>query len=195
MRTLFIASIVVAAAVPIQASEYGCRVLLCLSNPASNGGPKGVAECVQPVNQLYRDLRKGRPFPSCDLADGNDGSSYARLVFDPYDPCPIPLHPAAPGSYVVQGQRNMASGNSRWHEDNRVYTLKGQPQVSEPSGRDSDTLGARACVGKSIGSYSAGGYDDDSSVNVFDQVVWQPAQSPSAIDVFVSHVWHQRVRW
>ncbi|MBD4010312.1 hypothetical protein GUH95_08210, partial [Xanthomonas citri pv. citri] len=80
-------------------SEYGCKVLLCLANPASNGGPKGVSECVPPIDQLYHDLSKGRPFPTCDLADGNDGSSYARQVYDPYDPCPAPLQPAARGSY------------------------------------------------------------------------------------------------
>lgn len=195
MRTLLVALLVMGAAASVHASDYGCKVLLCLANPASNGGPKGVAECVPPINQLYRDLRKGRPFPNCDLADGNDGSSYARVVFDPYDPCPPSLQPATPGSHVVQGQRNVASGNSQWNADNRLYTLKGPPQVSEPPGRDSESLGSRACVGKLLGSYSTGGYDDSISVSVFDQVVWRPAQNPQAIDVFINNAWQQRVRW
>lgn len=183
------------AAAPTQASEHGCKVLLCLANPASNGGPKGIAECVPSINQLYRDLRKGRPFPTCDLADGNDGSSYARVVFDPYDPCVAPLQAALPGTVVVQGQLQVASGNSRTQAVRRAYTLKGQPQVSEQLDRDGERLGLRACVGKPIGSYSTGGYDDSSTVSVFDQVVWQSPQSSQAIDVFIDNGWRHRVRW
>lgn len=186
--------LIMSAAASIQASEYGCKVLLCLANPASNGGPKGVAECVPPINQLYRDLRKGRPFPSCDLADGNDGSSYARVVFEPYDPCPGTLQPAAPGSHVVQGQRRVVRGGQVPTDLSR-YTLQGQPQVSDPPHRDADSIGPRACVGTLIGAYSTGSHDDNYTLSVFDQVLWLPAQSPQAIDVFIDHVWQQRVRW
>jgi hypothetical protein len=71
LKHLLLALIVSIAAPFVQtakASEYGCTVLLCLANPASNGGPKGVAECVPPIEQLYTDLAKGRPFPPCDLS-------------------------------------------------------------------------------------------------------------------------------
>jgi hypothetical protein len=60
---------------------------------------------VPPIDQLYRDLSNGRPFPSCDMDDGNDGSSYARQIHNPYDPCPTPLETAARGTYIAQGQR------------------------------------------------------------------------------------------
>lgn len=193
MKRLLAAALVTAAAVPVHASDYGCKVLLCLSNPASNGGPKGVAECIQPINQLFRDLSKGRPFPSCDLADGNDGSNYARVVFDPYDPCPAPLQPAMPGSHVVQGKRIAGSGNA--HRGTRQYKSEGQPQVSEPLGRDSESPGPRACVGKLVGLYQAGFHDDSYTVAVFDQLIWQPAQTPQAIDVFINNALLQRVRW
>ncbi|MBS7776856.1 hypothetical protein [Acidovorax sp. CCYZU-2555] len=179
----------------VQASEYGCQVLLCLANPASNGGPKGVAECVQPIDQLYRDLRKGRPFPSCDLADGNDGSSHARVVFDPYDPCPAALQPAVPGSHVVQGQRRVVRSRPQELADVSRYTVKGQPQVSEPLHRDAETMGPRACVGKLIGAFSLGSHEDGYTVSVFDQVTWLLPQSPHGIDVFTDHVWRLRVRW
>jgi hypothetical protein len=66
----------------VQASQYGCTVLLCLSNPA---GPTAVAECVPPIRQLWRDLARGRPFPTCEEANG---SALAGLVTEPYDPCP-----------------------------------------------------------------------------------------------------------
>jgi hypothetical protein len=75
------------------------------------------------------------------------------------------------------------------------YTLHGQPQVSEPPHRDAENMGPRACVGKLIGAYSTGSYDDSNTVSVFDQVLWLPAQNPHAIDVFIDHAWQQRVRW
>jgi len=193
MRTLLVAALFTSAAASVYASDYGCKVLLCLSNPASNGGPKGVAECVPPINQLFHDLRKGRPFPSCDIVDGNDGSSYARVVFAPYDPCPAPLQPALRGSYVMQGNQIVHTDNA--HRGGRRYKAEGQPQISEPPGRDSESLGSRACVGKPVSSFNVGSTDDTYSVVVFDQVVWQLAKNPQAIDVFINNVLLQRVRW
>ncbi|MCC8532593.1 hypothetical protein LN457_07175 [Xanthomonas phaseoli] len=195
MKKLIVALFIGAAAVSAHASEYGCKVLLCLANPASNGGPKGVSECVPPIDQLYHDLSKGRPFPTCDLADGNDGSSYARQVYDPYDPCPAPLQPAARGSYVVQGQKKTGGNKPGWWGGDGSYTLSGQPQVSESQSDYDHSSGARACVGKSVGSYTVGSYDSSDTVDVFDKVVWQPAQNPRAIDVFIDNTWQQRVRW
>jgi len=186
---------VLGAAASAHASEYGCKVLLCLANPASNGGPKGVAECVEPINQLYHDLSKGRPFPSCDMDDGNDGSSFARQIHDPYDPCPTPLQPAALGTYVVQGERKAGDGNGGWWDGSGSYTLTGQPQVSESQNDSGYSPGSRACVGQSVGSYTVGSADDSCRVNVFDKVVWQTARSPRAIDVYIHGKWYQRLRW
>jgi len=46
----------------------GCLVLLCLAAPSWNAIP----QCVQPVRQLFRDLARGKPFPSCGMSgDGN----------------------------------------------------------------------------------------------------------------------------
>lgn len=195
MQKVLAALTILGAAPSVHASEYGCKVLLCLANPASNGGPKGVAECVPPMDQLYHDLAHGRPFPSCDLADGNNGTSYARQVFDPYDPCPAPLQPAPRGMAVVQGLRAAAAVNAGWWGGNGSYTLSGQPQVSESGGLWLYGAGARACVGNSVGAYTADSNDGSYTVNVFDKVVWQRAQNPRAIDVYIDGKWYQRVRW
>ncbi|MET3523943.1 hypothetical protein [Mesorhizobium abyssinicae] len=45
-----------------QADEWGCQVILCLSNP---GGAMQYAECRPPINKLWRWLAKGRSFPTC----------------------------------------------------------------------------------------------------------------------------------
>lgn len=195
MKRAAIVLLVLGTSAPAHASEYGCKVLLCLANPASNGGPKGVGECVPPINQLYHDLSKGRPFPSCDSADGNDGSSYARQVNDPYDPCPAPLLPAERGAYVVEGQRRSSGNKGGWFGGDGTYTLSAPPQLSEPSIGNGYATGARACVGQSIGSYTTGSYDNTYTVYVFDKVLWQPPQNPRAIDVYIDNTYQQRVRW
>lgn len=41
---------------------YGCAVILCLANP---NGWASVGECKPPVKKLFRDLWKGRGWPSC----------------------------------------------------------------------------------------------------------------------------------
>jgi hypothetical protein len=99
----------------------------CCSLPIRrpNGGPKGIPECEQPINQLYHDLSKGRAFPTCGMSDGNDGSSYAAQVYDPYDACPTPLRAAARGSYVARGERNASGGSAGCWGDTGSFVLSG----------------------------------------------------------------------
>jgi hypothetical protein len=50
-----------------KADDWGCQVLLCLSNPA---GAEAVAECVPPIERLWAALSKmpPDPFPTCEQA-------------------------------------------------------------------------------------------------------------------------------
>lgn len=56
-----------------KADDWGCQVLLCLSNPA---GPEAVAECVPPIQRLWQALsaRPPQPFPSCGMGGGERGN-------------------------------------------------------------------------------------------------------------------------
>ncbi|AEH82011.1 conserved hypothetical protein (plasmid) [Sinorhizobium meliloti SM11] len=45
-----------------RADDWGCQVILCLSNP---GGPTQYAECRPPIEKLWRALAKGHSFPAC----------------------------------------------------------------------------------------------------------------------------------
>jgi hypothetical protein len=166
------------------ASTFGCTVLLCLANPASNGGPQGVAECVQPINQLYSDLLHGKPFPTCDLADGNDGSTYAKQVNTPFDPCPSPLTAVTTGATVVQGTPK-PNVNKLTLNQPYGWVLSGTPMVSD--GRTQ-----LACVGTKVGSYLVM-YSDP--VDIYDTVVWQQPQSPRAIDVYINNAFYTRVHY
>ena len=56
-------------AMPARADEFGCTVLLCLSNPA---GWASVKECVAPVQKLLNVLR-GRGAFFCDTGSSSFG--------------------------------------------------------------------------------------------------------------------------
>ena len=60
------------------ADDWGCQVILCLSNP---GGPEQYAECVPPIEKLWRTLRHGDPFPTCDFGAGGSQGTSASNTF------------------------------------------------------------------------------------------------------------------
>lgn len=60
------------------ADDWGCQVLLCLSNP---GGPEQYSECVPPIEKLWSALRHGDPFPTCDFGAGGSQGTFATNTF------------------------------------------------------------------------------------------------------------------
>jgi len=163
---------------PVYASDYGCTVLLCLSNPA---GPMAVAECVPSIKQLYRDLLRGRAFPSCSMSDGSS-STYARPTTTTYDPCPAGTQPAGQGQAVAQG------GPDSNNPDVLVTGGRGVSQSSqcESGGVCSGYTGPRACVANYLGA--------SDGTSVYGTVVWQ---QPSArgIDIYVDNARTRSVQW
>ncbi|PTB19062.1 hypothetical protein C9I57_18555 [Trinickia symbiotica] len=61
-----------------RADDWGCQVILCLSNP---GGPEQYSECVPPIERLWRALRHGDPFPTCDFGAGGSQGTSASNTF------------------------------------------------------------------------------------------------------------------
>lgn len=176
-----------------QASMYGCKVLLCLSNP---NGAKAADNCPPPIDQLYDDLAHGRDFPTCDKSDGNDGTSYARPTYAPFDPCPAGTTAAPSGAYVVQGSTKGANG---WGADS--YNIDGQVAKSASESdyglQDSGGATALACVANPVGAYQVYDWATDTSYNVsvYSQVIWQQPKSPRAIDVYINNSLWKRVHW
>lgn len=75
-------SLYVSLTTPATATDlWGCEVLLCLSNPA---GPTAVAQCVPPIERLWRHLAALRPFPHCEFV----GPDSVSLGSDFYQDCP-----------------------------------------------------------------------------------------------------------
>lgn len=64
LHALAAALALIAPAVPVYADDWGCQVLLCLSDPR---GPETEADCVPPIERLWRALEHGEPFPTCDF--------------------------------------------------------------------------------------------------------------------------------
>jgi hypothetical protein len=56
-------------ALPARAVD-GCLVLLCLAAPSW----RAIPQCVPPVRQLFRDLARGRPFPTCAMAGAGNAA-------------------------------------------------------------------------------------------------------------------------
>jgi hypothetical protein len=60
------------APIPARAVD-GCLVLLCLAAPSW----KAIPQCVPPVKQLFKDLAKGKPFPTCSMAGAGNTAKHA----------------------------------------------------------------------------------------------------------------------
>lgn len=63
--------------VKARADEWGCQVILCLSNP---GGATQYPECQPPIHRLWDWLAKGRSFPTCSGV----GFHSSRPGYQPY---------------------------------------------------------------------------------------------------------------
>jgi hypothetical protein len=175
-----------------QASEYGCKVLLCLSNP---NGPTSVAACVPPITQLYDDLRRGRGFPVCEFEQERKSGTYTQPVTTYFDACPSNTVALANGSYALTEKLN-----SDLRTPAQMYKGIGEGNDLAPYQGSSASLPNKICVGKKIGSTSITLNDGEVSntypASIYDRVISLPAQaSPRVIDVYVNHQLVRQVRW
>lgn len=51
----------------------GCLVLLCLAAPSW----RAIPQCVPPVKQLFRDLSRGKSFPTCSMSGAGNTANHA----------------------------------------------------------------------------------------------------------------------
>lgn len=177
------------ASTAANASDYGCKVLLCLANP---NGSTAVSQCVPPIDQLHRDLARGRPFPTCDMAsapDGTGGRAWAQQGVSYYDPCPPGTTALPSGSLAVEG----AGG--------ALYTGIGEGDGLMPSyGESASPMPSKVCVGKHVGDAlvvtgSGESYAEGVAAS-YDRVALLDAQgSPNVIDVYINSALYRRVRW
>lgn len=188
------------------ADDWGCEVLLCLSNPA---GPMAVAACVPPIQRLYAAIFKWEPdpFPTCVLADGSDsatGGNYAYVAPPSYyDACPSGTTPLAAG---VNGAAGTTSTTRSWF-GTPGFTLTtavtagiGDGAGLSPGwGRDAVPLPVKTCVGSHLGdTVVTSGWGRDAThtnVSVYDNVVYiNPGRTSFNINVIVNGALYQNIR-
>jgi hypothetical protein len=175
-------AILVSSSAFASASNYGCTVLMCLSNPA---GPTAVAACIPPITQLWKDLLKFKPFPSCDEA----GDSFASHGTSYYDPCPEGL------TALPTGER-AALGNA-----SEVYLGIGSGDNLSPSNGDEPTpMPGKTCVQNKVGQFTVhtgpSGDWENYEVGVYNHIAnLSPVVSPNFIDVTVANKFYKRIRW
>ena len=81
-----LATVLCAGALAIAATAAhavdGCLVLLCLAAPSW----RSIPQCVPPIQQVLRDLARGKAFPTCGMAGGGNSASHAWASAPGYCP-------------------------------------------------------------------------------------------------------------
>lgn len=127
-----IAALLFTVATQVQAAD-GCKFLLCIAGPWTT-----IAECRPTVHEVFRDLARGRPFPTCDMSgDGNNASNAwtteatCPIMYRQYDHegyysgC---LYPGRISVYIdgalwSQVYWNSAGNTSTWYSDTARTSL------------------------------------------------------------------------
>ena len=191
-----------------RAEDWGCKVLICLSNPS---GPMAVAQCVPPIQQLYRAIFKWRPdpFPTCTMSSGNDsesGGNYAYVAPPSYyDACPANTTALPAGQSGAVG--TYVANPTTWpFQPGYLMTGTVSTGIGDGSGDLLDVFGyrtalpAKTCVGAAVGitSVPANTTDWDAgmiNVTLYDRVVYvDPAATSFNINVIVNNQLFRNVR-
>lgn len=182
--------------------DWGCEVLLCLSNPA---GPTAVAQCVPPIRRLWRHLARGKAFPTCAMATGPQGRSYARRGYRYYDPCPEGTRELGrgqlaefAGSVSLIAAPTMRSGSAT----SFVAASPGYTYIGVEAGDGFGAFNAdgnppwKVCVAGYRGEREVASGDTAYSVQLYERLYVAPAHpSPNVIDIYIDEqLWHS-VRW
>jgi hypothetical protein len=171
-RALFaassIASLYLISGSHVRADDWGCQVILCISNP---GGPTQYDECKPAIHKLWSELAKGHSFPTCN-------SVGLRISQPGYEP-----HYCGPGyrlirSYGVRGQE--------------VSCVSTAPQKLDDA---FCSYGHNNYLSTDGGVTSAGWQRHDGRLQCFGQMTVRPTvrERPHFIDVTVHGAGTQRV--
>lgn len=199
-RYLLAAIPLVVGSASVHADQWGCEVLLCLSNPA---GPMAVQQCVPPIQRLYRAIFKAKPdpFPTCPEA----GNNSARVDYNNhYDPCPEGTTTLGRGASAFVGTAEQVALAGRAQTANTFRTMNSNPfqgrariigigeQLSRDFSAGTASMPKKVCVGKMLGivTVTEGSTRDDRrtyNVPVYDHVAYLDYHaSGSAIKVYMN---------
>ena len=162
------------------ADDWGCEVLMCLSNP---NGPMAVPQCVPPITRLYEglSLKHPIPFPSCDFDSGGYGNSWAQQTNTYYELCP-------------NGTQELAIGELAAFQS---LVLVGIGSGNDVSSNPDGGMPRKVCVGNLTGTTSIQDQDGNYvTAGIYEPTVVLDASGHSrAIDVYVGGSLYRRVYW
>jgi hypothetical protein len=80
-NVVVLGAVLLMAPLPARAVD-GCVVLLCLAAPSW----RIVPQCVPPIRQLFRDLARGKAFPTCAMSSGGNSATHGWSTAPTYCP-------------------------------------------------------------------------------------------------------------
>lgn len=197
-RLSAIVGLLAASSSPALASEHGCKVLMCLANP---NGPKAVVECHEDIDRLFRDLRRGRPFPRCEMGSAPNstvsmGAAEAVPRYTWHDNCPEGTTSLAAGERAIQGVAPPGGFAFSYVDPATAVTGIGEGS-GEVQGEFGGSVSSKPCVGRKVGEIAELGSEGVNAVySIYDRVVvLDPQSSPNVIDVNIDGQLYRRVRW
>jgi hypothetical protein len=181
-----------------RADNWGCEVLLCLSNPS---GPTAVSQCEPPIKKLYSVLSQKPPgdFPKCDMAKNKQsGNSWAEQSNNWFNECPAGTKQIERNELAIQGDANTLSGMQPIDLGKAVSGLDETTSSSEMPVGSNTTL--KVCGNTLLGTVKVTSRQDDAvystDVNVYKQIVFiDRAKSPRLINVYINDQLYRQVRW
>ncbi|MFY7808514.1 MAG: hypothetical protein ACOVSV_05975 [Fimbriimonadaceae bacterium] len=173
-----------------------------------------VSQCVPPIKRLYRAIFKWKPdpFPTCAMAQGPNGSSWAQVEYNNYyDGCPAGTRALERDAFAIQGTAEQVR---QANERRRLGVSTGHGLVNAPmfigigegGSQDvqiSENRGAarKVCVGKYLGNVvlTQPGVSDDAyspvETGVYDRILHlDPYVNGFAIRVFLDGRLYRLVR-
>jgi hypothetical protein len=194
---------------------WGCKVLVCLSNP---GGPTQFDACKPPIKKLY-DAMSSWDFewPDCMLSNGSnskDGGNYAALgATTYYDDCPEGMTALPDGQNAALG--SAVSSTPDWPYG-PGYEVAGahfagigdgsgiRPSALPPSYSGSPvTMPTKTCVGTKLGEATitstapiyGGGRPEKTIVGIYDNITRiEPSSGYANINVVINNALFKTVR-
>ena len=195
IHTLLVTSLVSVFCMEFAAADdWGCEVLLCLSNPS---GATAVEECKPPIHRLWDHLRRGHEFPKCDMAKSDKGRSFAQQGFNYYDMCPLGTQALTNGERAVEGRKlNRVGLLPITAATSAVAVGIGEGDGHSICDRYSRPQ-LKTCVGAKVGvTRQSNDGRTRYPVTIYDRIVnLRPHSSPNIIDIYINDTFFQRVRW
>lgn len=195
VAAISLAAVGLGVSVQANASEYGCKVMLCIANPS---GPMAEQQCQPPIQQLLQEQAKKPPDPWPTCEEGAPATMQPQVRY--YDKCPAGTSALGDGVEALQltsaqyaaMKRNSNNGLRNNGSLAQSSNIQGfiRTGIGEGDSQDYSTKVAKTCVSNSLGSLSVvEGNGEDQTIRtypVYETVSFVDApSSPRVVDVFI----------